>query len=342
MKIPPRQPAKGIALVSAMIAIAVLTFLAAIFWYSMKVEAQLAYNGDSGRKLYWLGISGVEWARWIRAVSDAVPNQPNVMGNQFWACGQCSVTESNSAFVGMSLDNFPVGESGLVSLKMYDLERKLNVNSANEMQIQQALTIMTVDASEISVVSDSILDWINPGDAPRVAGAKSDYYQGLTPPYYAKNAPIDDMSELLLVKGIKEDPDIYWGSSASGAPRHKLGFGSAPGKEHDYLFGLKDVFTSISNGKVNPYTADTNVLAILGMDTVSIETFMQQRDQFPPPDINGLHLSPQVAPQVSGRSTTFEVHVTARYGNSQPREYVAILFDNNPTDIRVVSFYPAD
>jgi hypothetical protein len=199
-----------------------------------------------------------------------------------------------------------------------------------------------VDASKISIVSDSILDWINPGDAPRVAGAKSDYYQGLTPPYFAKNAPIDDMSELLLVKGIADDQDIYWGSGASGVSQHKLGFGTAPNKPHDYPFGLKDVFTSISNGKVNPYTADTNVLAILGMDTTSIETFIQERDEYPPPTINELHLSPQMAPQITGRSTTYKVHVTAQYGNSKPQEYVAILFDNSPTDIRVVSFYPVN
>jgi len=342
MKIPPGHPSRGIALVAAMIAIAVLTFLAAIFWYTMKVESQLAFNGNSERKMYWLGISGVERARWIRAAEDVVPNQPYTMHNQFWACGQCSIAESNSAFVGMSLDNYPVGNDGLVSLKMYDLERKVNINTANDMQIQQALTLMNVDASKISVVSDSILDWINPGDAPRVAGAKSDYYQGLTPPYFAKNAPIDDMSELLLVKGIAEDPDIYWGSGASGVSQPKLGFGTAPNKPHDYPFGLKDVFTSISNGKVNPYTADTNVLAILGMDTATIETFIQQRDQYPPPDISGLHLSPQMAPQIAQRSTTYEVHVTAQYGNSKPREYVAILFENSPTDIRVVSFYPVN
>ena len=112
----------------------------------------------------------------------------------------------------MSLDNYPVGD-GTVSLKIIDLERKANINTANAAAIQQALTLMGVDASDISVVSDSIQDWIDPDDLPRVAGAESDYYQGLTPPYYAKNAPIDDLSELLLVRGVT--PEMYWGSSAT-------------------------------------------------------------------------------------------------------------------------------
>jgi len=32
---------------------------------------------------------------------------------------------------------------------------------------------------------------------------------------------------------------------------HKLGFGTAPGQTPDYLFGLKDVFTPFSSGKIN-------------------------------------------------------------------------------------------
>jgi hypothetical protein len=38
------------------------------------------------------------------------------------------------------------------------------------------------------------------------------------------------------------------------------------------------------------------------------------------------------------RSSTFEVHVTARIGDSK-REYIAILFRNSGTDIQVLSFY---
>jgi hypothetical protein len=342
MKIHPGHPTQGIALVAAMIAISVLTFLAAIFWYSMKVESQLAHNGNSERTMYWLGISGVERARWIRALEDGIPRQTYSRGDQFWACGQCSIPESNSVFASMSLDNYPVGENGFVDTHFEDLERKMNINTATSMQLRQALTLQGVDASQISVVSDSILDWINTGDVAGAAGAKSDYYQGLTPPYFAKNAPIDDMSELLLVKGITEDPAIYWGSSESDASHPKLGFGSAPGQEHNYLFGLKDIFTQFSGGKVNLYTTDTNMLAILGLDTPTIETFMQQRDSFPPPNISQLRLSPQVAAQTTMRSITYKVTVTVRYGGSQARDYVAVLLDNSPRDIQVVSFYPAD
>ena len=53
-------------------------------------------------------------------------------------------------------------------------------------------------------------------------------------------------------------------------------------------------------------------------------------------------LNPQLVSQLSRtcavRSSTFEIHVTARFGDSK-REYIAILFRNSGADIQVLSFY---
>ena len=138
--------------------------------------------------------------------------------------------ETNSPLAGIDLSNYQIGD-GTVSVKIIDLERYANINTAAAPEIQQALTLMGVDAGYISVVSDSIQDWVQPGDAPRIAGAKDDYYLGLNPPYNCKEAPVDDLSELLLVKGIWDHPEIYWGGAATNHPgasfQHHLGFGNA-------------------------------------------------------------------------------------------------------------------
>ena len=111
---------------------------------------------------------------------------------------------------------------------------------------------MGVDAGQISVVSDSIQDWVQKGDAPRIAGAKNEYYPGLNPPYNCKEAPMDDLSELLLVKGIWDHPEIYWAGAATNHPvlsfQHHLGFGNA-GEAPNYPFGLVDLFTPFSSGR---------------------------------------------------------------------------------------------
>jgi hypothetical protein len=46
------------------------------------------------------------------------------------------------------------------------------------------------------------MDWIDPDDEPREMGAEMEYYGMLQPPYMPKNAPLDTVEELLLVRGV--------------------------------------------------------------------------------------------------------------------------------------------
>ena len=45
--------------------------------------------------------------------------------------------------------------------------------------------------------------------------------------------------------------------------QHHLGFGNSPGEVPNYPFGLVDLFTPFSSGKININTADANVLQML-------------------------------------------------------------------------------
>ena len=347
----------GVAILVVMIAIAVFTALVAALALSMKVETKLAMNADREQQLLWLGRSGVEYARWLLAQEASFAGQPFDSLNQIWAGGPGANGETNSVLAGISLDNFQIGD-GTVSLKIIDLERKANINTASGAELQQALTVMGVNADDISVVSDSIQDWRSPAAPPRVAGAESDYYQGQPKPYYAKNAPIDDLSELLLVRGVT--PEMYFGPGATNVStpqRPKLGFGQTSDQAPEYPFGLVDVFTAVSSGQINVNTADANVLQLIpGVDATVAAAIIQQRAgpdgvdgteddtpvQNPIGALQTAGLNPanagQAAPLLTTRSTTFEVHVTARLGDAS-REFTAIILRNSGRDIRVVGFY---
>jgi general secretion pathway protein K len=345
------------ALIVSVIAVLVLSLLAAGFALSMKVETRLAFNANSESQLYWLGRSGVELARWVLSEQSRAVNEPYDALNQVWAGGPGGPGDTNGPLAGMSLENYPVGD-GTVTVKIIDRERFANINTASALEIQQALNLMGVDANDVSVVSDSIQDWVQAGNSPRVAGAKDDYYMGLDPPYHCKEAPIDDLSELLMVRGVT--PEMYFGSSstnqAPGVFQHKLGLGTAPGETPNYPFGLKDVFTAVSSGRININTADANVLQLIpGVDAAAAESIIKQRagpdgvdgtdDDTPFTSVGQAQtagISAQAAAQLGTycgtRSSTFEVHVTAHVGPLS-REYVALLFRSGGTDIRVVSFY---
>ena len=66
-----------------------------------------------------------------------------------------------------------------------------------------ALPYMTED------VADAIMDWMDPDDDVREYGAESFDYNGMDPPYNARNAPLDSIEELLKVRGVT--PQMLFG-----------------------------------------------------------------------------------------------------------------------------------
>lgn len=351
-----RARSGGFALIVAMIAITVLAVLAAGFAYSMKVETRLAMRSDSDPQMLWLGRAGVELASWALVEQTTIPGERYDSLNQLWAGGPGGPGETNSPLLGVPLDHYVVGD-GWVSIKIVDLERYANINTAPPQMLQQALNLMGVNADDISVVSDSILDWIDPDDNPRPAGAESDYYQGMNPPYYAKNAPMDDLSELLLVKGVTQAMyDGTGGGHPGGAVLPRLGLVNSPFQAPDYPVGLTNLFTTISTGRININTASTNVLQLLpGVDGQIAEAIVEQRagpdgedgteDDTPfqsPGQLAAAGIPPPVAAQmgrfVTTRSATFRVSITAHYRGFS-RDFTAILFRPGGPDVHVLSFY---
>ena len=147
----------------------------------------------------------MELARYILVQTLNVPAEPWDSLNQKWAGGPMG---TNEVLETVSLENNELGP-GVFSIKIIDLERKVNINLINEVSVpifQQALTFAGADPADIPIISDSLLDWIDIDENPHLSGSESaDYIASPNPgfaPYVAKNGPIDDLSELLLIRGM--------------------------------------------------------------------------------------------------------------------------------------------
>ena len=349
-------------MIVVMVAIFVLSVLAGAFAYAMKVETKLAMNASHETDLQWLGRSGVEYARWILAQQLLVTQEPYDSLNQKWAGGPGGMTSSNSPLADISLENFQVG-SGTLSLKITDLDRKVNINNADQALLQQAFTLMGMDASQISYVADSILDWIDSDDATHINGAESDYYEGLDPAYSAKNAPIDDLSELLLIKGVSQD--MYWGAAStnhSGAFFQKVDRLGNSMNSSLYTVALVDLFTPLSSGKININTASATTLQMIpGVDEIIAGNIIKIRagpdgadgtgDDTPFQNVGELRTAgvgeqggqalQVLSRYCTVRSTTFEVEIEARMGEAHKKFY-AVLGRANQKDIQILSFFSKD
>lgn len=341
-----------------MISIFVLTILAGGFAYSMKVETRLAHNANSETELEWLGRSGMEKARWILGEQLKISQEPYDGLDQVWAGGPGGIGTSNSALAEVQL-NLEVPH-GRADITIVDLERKANINTATEAILQQALMVMNVDAGEMTPIVNCILDWIDPDENVRIQGAESDAYQNYIPnrPYSAKDGPIDDLSELLMIKGITSE--LYYGSSATNFQQQTFRpqggrFGQAAPQGPIYSVGFTNLFTPLSDGKININTASAEVLQLIPLITPeAAEGIVAARTgQADGSGLNGPYLNigqvrrvPEVSLPMVGaiqqfcdvRSKTFEVHVKATV-NGYNRDFVGILGRNNQRDIQVLSFY---
>lgn len=342
-------------MVIVMISVLVLSILAGGFAYSMKVETKLARNANSENELEWLGRSGVEYARWILAQQLTIQNEPYDALNQVWAGGPGGIGTTNSPLVDVQRE-VHLG-SGSFTWKITDMESKYNINIANEQVLQQALVLMGASASDTTPIVNCILDWITPSKNARVEGAKDDFYQTQDPPYYAKNGPIDDLSELLLVKNIT--PDIYWGPTSTnhpeGAFQQRFMQNTAPGAPQVYPVGLVDLFTPMSDGKLNVNTASAAALQLIpGVDSTVAEAIVAGRSGEddgsgllgPYKTVTEVSRVPEVPRPLIGqlgqfcdvRSKTFQVEVDAQVGGYH-RQFIAVLGRNSPRDVQVLCFY---
>jgi len=348
-----REDQQGVALVVVMVLVLSMAVIAGAFAYAMKIETRLSVRTQSNGELEWLGRSGVEFARWALDQQRRIPGAGRFHAlNQFWAGGPGPAEDVDSPFIGMSLKDMEVG-AGRISIEIVDAERKLNINRMNDpRRMQLILEQMGVLGGDADALINAVGDWTDRDNNPRVGnGAEDDYYLGMDPPYYAKNAPIDDISELLKIRGVT--PELYWGDRFRGRSRPSgVEAGPAP------AVGLVDVFCAVSGEGVNVNTAPLQVLqVILGGDPFLAQQLITQRagldgvdgtiddTPFPaPPNLGQLTAGGGAAVPGAGAgmvvvSSVFEIRVTAELAGIRKR-YFALFRQGGDRLGQVMVFHP--
>lgn len=173
------------------------------------------------------------------------------------------------------LKDFPF-EDGILTISIHDETAKIQVNALvnypdtrqfNESQRtlwerflqfyadRKELKLDLRGDSEPAAIINSLKDWLDSGDDDAItglSGAETSYYEGLQPPYPARNGPVPDLSDLLLVKGIT--PELYFGTSQlPGISNFLTVHGAAPGEGTGITFP----------GRINIATAELPVLFAL-------------------------------------------------------------------------------
>jgi len=174
-----RARERGVALVAATIALAVVSALATGLAWTTVVEDRLARNALAALQADALARSGV-------AAAAVVLRDADVAG----------AVDTLRAPWARPSGRQPLG-AGWVEVTIEDEARRLDVNGA-PVETARLLDALHLDAR----LTAALADWTDADDVALPDGAERDWYRGLVPARVPRNGPLRSVGELALVRGF--------------------------------------------------------------------------------------------------------------------------------------------
>jgi len=271
MKLKSRVPdsefrkSRGIALVMVLWVITILTVVVLEFSFTMRTEINITKNFKEELQLYGIAQGGVQ-----RAIAELILKHDARAQQLMKTMKTEEVTPEKKEWVADGRP-YPVQfEQGECELRIMSEAGKININTISETTLRKLIGNLGLEVEKRDVVVDSILDWRDPDDFMRINGAENDYYQSLKEPYRCKNANLDSIEELLLVKGVT--PELFYGRKGTKA-------GEEGAKAS--VVGLKEIFSIYAPGEqVDINSASLPVLrAVLGLPNEVAKAILKAREE---------------------------------------------------------------
>jgi len=189
---------RGIALITVILIIAILVAVVIELNRSSRADIYDAANVSDGIKLTYIAKSGFYGAA---AVLTTSKNNYDTLRDD-WAHMETISLQSTTLFT-----------DGYFIARIEDETGKIPLNKVVYENGYYKMLLRLLEQPEFGLderiatdIADSIASCISSADNP----ADDAYYASLNPPYEPKNAPIDCIEELLMIKGITKE--IYYGT----------------------------------------------------------------------------------------------------------------------------------
>ncbi len=208
---------EGYVIIAVLVVVVVLSLAAYQFTNLMTSEYRAASRSSDAARARVAAASGVHYAAAMLADPNSfygeLAGNPYAQGafiDQAVHFGDNPRLTSYCGLVAVA----PVG-NGMFEPRygaVVDEMGKLNINTLIQLDASgellfAALMMLPYMTEE---VADSIVDWVDADDEPRISGAESSHYQSMPQGYQAKNGPLNSIGELLLVKGVT--PQLLYGT----------------------------------------------------------------------------------------------------------------------------------
>ncbi|MBW2172068.1 MAG: general secretion pathway protein GspK [Deltaproteobacteria bacterium] len=248
---------RGMALILTILVISLIVALTLQFNASMRSDLQATANLRDGVKIGYIAKSGFNYALGVLSVDSAEGKVDSL--HDIWA--DSKALSENAA---------PLFDEGLIEVKILDHSARIQVNGLVDENgeynaVQKGLLTRFLNSplfglysEDVDNIVDAIKDWIDGNSEVTRFGAEGTYYQTLEKPHACKNAPLEFLEELLLVRGITKE--LFYGTEKKP--------------------GISNYLSTYGDGKINVNNAYPLILRALSddLDDGMVEEMVSYRE----------------------------------------------------------------
>ena len=255
-----RPGSSGSALIAALWVVLLVSLLIATVAFDLHVETDVLSYYRKRVKAQYAAQSGMELAKLIMLkMEQATEDEVGIDDSEEQMLTAAWNLKRGVAIRGMTRQ---IGEATL-RLDVVPEEGRRNVNQLTDEDWEEILDQANVPQERWAEIIDCFMDWTDEDDLRRLHGAEADDPFYVQRGYEPKNAPVDTVDELLLIKSF--DEELLFGSP-SGTPPEEA------------IRGIGYWLTAWSHGRVNINTASREVLLTLpGLEDWAVDAILEQR-----------------------------------------------------------------
>ena len=246
---------RGAALVVVMWVLLIVSLIVSSFAFEMQLEARIISARRKRFKADQLALAGIELVKTMLAFKEETPGD-NLIYEDALLNKAVQLQEGTPVSYSEQLGD------GTINVNV-DYERgrrnlhKLSMDDWHELFDQAGIPNVEWDS-----LLGCLTDWEDENDTHQLSGAESDDFFYRQAGYECKNAPVDTIDELLLIKGWT--PEILYGTPAEEVTEYQIS-------------GIARHLTTWGDGMINPNSASREVLNSLNIAVEIVDAILEAR-----------------------------------------------------------------
>ena len=247
---------RGAALIVVMWVLVIVSLIVSTFAFEMQLEARLISAQRKRFKADQLALAGVELAKAMLAFEEDPLEGDDVVYDDPY------LSEASKIADGIPIRFTEAFGAGVITLRIDYEKGRQNIHKMSAEEWHELFDQAGIPNVEWDSLLGCLTDWEDENDTHQLNGAEKDDWFYRERGYEPKNAPVDTVDELLLIKGWTKE--VLYGTGTNENVEIPIR-------------GIAGQLTTWGDGKINPNSASREVLNSLNISEGIVEAILEAR-----------------------------------------------------------------